>query len=171
MSADDDKKVWAAYTKGVKRAPRISEKPVKKSTGKTPRKFPVADIRQSAAPKPVPVKKSAPLAPDKIIFDKKTERQLRQGAVTVEARLDLHGMTQTEAFAALDKFIAAQAKAGRRTLLVITGKGRGNEGVLKTNFPLWLANLAASAAILNFRPAALKHGGSGAFYVILRRRS
>jgi DNA-nicking Smr family endonuclease len=171
MSADDDRKIWAIYTKGVKRARRVSEKPAKKNAKKTTRKSSIIDIRQDIMPKPAVAKKSVPVALDKIIFDKKTERQLRQGTVAVDARLDLHGMTQAEAFAALDRFIMAQARTGRRTLLVITGKGRGNEGVLRTNFPLWLENISAAPSVLSFRPAALKHGGTGAFYVMLRRRS
>lgn len=102
-------------------------------------------------------------------LDRNIERRLRQGETPIDARIDLHGMRQNEARQALDDFITRQAKAGRRCLLVITGKGRGGEGVLRASLDSWLAASSEAARILALRPAALKHGGAGAFYVLLRR--
>jgi DNA-nicking Smr family endonuclease len=107
--------------------------------------------------------KNAPL-------DHAIERRLRQGSIAIKARLDLHGMRQDEAHGALESFMTRHAKAGHRSLLIITGKGRGGEGVLRSSLEGWLATLPEAGQILALRPAALKHGGTGAFYVLLRRR-
>ena len=80
-------------------------------------------------------------------------------------------LTQSEAFEALARFLHRKVKAGKKILLIVTGKGRGDAGVLKTQLPFWLTQLPEAAQILALRPAAIKHGGSGAFYVLLRRSS
>jgi len=79
-------------------------------------------------------------------------------------------MTQAGAHAALAQFIAAQIKVGRRHLLIITGKGKANRGVLRTNFVSWLETLPDAAHIVGIHQAAIQHGGGGAFYVILKKR-
>jgi DNA-nicking Smr family endonuclease len=102
--------------------------------------------------------------------DRKSERRLREGDITLDARLDLHGMTQAEAHAALTDFMKAQAAAGARNLLIITGKGRNNEGVLRLQLTHWLETLPQAALIRDIRLAAPRHGGDGAFYVMLKRQ-
>lgn len=85
-------------------------------------------------------------------------------------------MTQAEAFGALLGFVESSARAGRRALLVITGKGavgpnatgKGG-GVLRRSVPGWLAASAVARRILTVTPAHIRHGGDGAFYVLLRR--
>jgi DNA-nicking Smr family endonuclease len=157
---NEDEYIWASYAKGVK---RIKKKPLKeKPPAKTPKTSKPIPRRELA-----PIKKTHPGV--SLAMDRRAERKLRDGDVSIEARLDMHGMTQREAHTALTDFIAKQVKAGTRNLLVITGKGRSGEGVLKANFKDWLENLPDAARILAVRPAAIKHGGSGAFYVILRR--
>jgi DNA-nicking Smr family endonuclease len=176
MTRNDDEKIWAEYAKGVKRAqsPRKT-----KSLPRHPRASgdlsPEASVKKKPAPAGLAAKAgrwmaaSAGMTP--VLFDRRMERKLRAGDIIIEARLDMHGMTQKEAYAALTAFIAAQAKASARNLLVITGKGRGGDGVLKSSLAGWLENLPDAARILAVRPAAIKHGGAGAFYVILRRAS
>jgi len=168
----DDKKLWGAYVKSVKRVKRQPTVPKTKLANKSSPQPRIEVPKQSLniALKPAPPNKPSPLLRNKITFDKKTERQLRQGNIFIDARLDLHGMTQAEAYAALDGFVTAQAKVGRRNLLVITGKGRSSEGVLHVNFPGWLETLSAASSVISYRAAATKHGGSGAFYVILKRQ-
>jgi DNA-nicking Smr family endonuclease len=96
-------------------------------------------------------------------------KQLSKGQRPVEATIDLHGMTAEMAHAALRRFIAAQAQAERRCLLVITGKGKADQpGRLKREVPLWLADWRPP--VLAVVPAAPRHGGGGAFYVLLQRR-
>lgn len=137
-----------------------------------------------SAPQPlakVPVKKPAP---DLNPFDRKNVKKLKRGKIEIEARIDLHGMRQTEAHAALIRFIHGSAAMGRRWVLVITGKGsplrasdgdressfgEASRGVLKRSVPLWLAEPELSRLIVSFTEAAIEHGGSGALYVHLRR--
>jgi DNA-nicking Smr family endonuclease len=103
-------------------------------------------------------------------LDHRVEKNIRQGEITLDARIDLHGMTQQKAFEALARFMAANTKAGRCNLLVITGKGKNKEGIIRTSLPGWLQALPEAKRILALRPAAPKHGGDGAFYVLLKKK-
>ena len=120
---------------------------------------------QKSSPPPLPVRAGPPPA-----FDRGMEEKLKKGNVAIEGSLDLHGMTQSEAYEALHRFIRHAVRAGKRTLLVITGKGRvGGGGVLRRQLPLWLEDSALKGAVLAFTPAKQKDGGEGAFYVRLRK--
>ena len=164
MTADEDD-VWAAYVRGVKPigAVKASVKKLKPSLK-----------LHSSHPNPLREREGIPPVSLRVDFtkplDRNLEKRLRQGAVSIDARIDLHGMKQDEAHDALERFLEQQIKNGRRCLLVITGKGRGNEGVLRSNLGKWLAASLNARQILALRSAALKHGGTGAFYVMLRRR-
>lgn len=103
-------------------------------------------------------------------LDRRSAQRLRRGEMPIEARLDLHGMTQDEAHRALHRFIARMHEEGKRAVLVITGKGTDSGGVLRQGVPRWLAEPARRAAILKIETAQPRHGGSGALYVLLRRR-
>lgn len=90
-----------------------------------------------------------------------------------EGRLDLHNMTQDEAHRALNRFISHGQAAGRRCVLVITGKGRssaGMIGVLKQQVPLWLNEPELRNRLLAFAYATPAYGGDGALFVLLKRR-
>ncbi len=108
------------------------------------------------------------------------ERRLRQklsrGRASPEAEIDLHGMRRQEAFFALRKFLLRAQSDGARLVLVITGKGNGaspelTPGILRTCVPDWLCGPEYYAVVAGFEEAARPHGGSGALYVRLRRRS
>lgn len=90
----------------------------------------------------------------------------------IEARLDLHGMTQDEAHRALTRFILRMHEAGRRAVLIVTGKGTREDGggVLRRAVPRWLAEPACRAVILAVSEAQPQHGGGGALYVLVRRK-
>ncbi|MEM1105326.1 MAG: Smr/MutS family protein [Pseudomonadota bacterium] len=98
-------------------------------------------------------------------------RRVQRGQVDISARIDLHGMTQAEADRRLPQFVAAQRGQGARCILIITGKGRGGQGVLRRNFLAWLSQPSARAHVSAYAPAHARHGGGGAFYVFLRRRA
>jgi DNA-nicking Smr family endonuclease len=104
-------------------------------------------------------------------LDTRTMDRLRRGRIRPEARLDLHGMTRQEAHGALTAFMARTESAGRRCVIVITGKGRVSEGggVLRNEVPGWLNAPAIRHRILGFAEAQPKDGGAGALYVLLRR--
>lgn len=105
-------------------------------------------------------------------IDRRTAQRLQRGLRRIEARLDLHGMTQREAHRALGEFVRASGAAGRRCLLIVTGRGIGAEGpgVLKTAVPRWLDEGELRRQILAVAQAQPRDGGAGALYVLLRRR-
>lgn len=118
-----------------------------------------------------------PLTPS-IQMDRKAFDRLVRGKLAPEARLDLHGMTVAEAHPELIRFILNSSAAGLRLVLVITGKGKARPdfgpipqqyGVLKHQVPAWLRLAPLGPAILQVSEAHLKHGGSGALYIYLRR--
>jgi DNA-nicking Smr family endonuclease len=104
--------------------------------------------------------------------DRRTTEKQRRGQLPIEARLDLHGLTQEEAHRALLRFVGDCESRGLRNLLVITGKGSaGNaSGVLKAAVPRWLNERELRPRILSLSWAQPRHGGAGALYVLLRRR-
>jgi DNA-nicking Smr family endonuclease len=112
-------------------------------------------------------------------MDARAFGRMAKGKLTPEARIDLHGLTLAEAHPALREFILASHAAGRRLVLVITGKGKlrdelapmpAREGVLRHQVPQWLAMAPLGPMVLQIAPAHLRHGGTGAYYVYLRRQ-
>ncbi|MEH6477995.1 MAG: Smr/MutS family protein [Sneathiella sp.] len=115
-------------------------------------------------------------------LDRNSSERLRRGKMIIEGRVDLHGLTRKEAFAKLRIFIHSAHRAGKRCVLVITGKGSsiertddasfmggGRKGVLREEVPKWLTEAALHPMVLDYRTAQPKHGGGGALYVLLRR--
>ncbi len=117
---------------------------------------------------------SSPAVPAKTAgFDRATQDKLRKGKLDIEGRIDLHGMTQDEAWQALGRFVARAFKQHKRTLLVITGKGRVSTGggVLRRMLPLWVQSGDLATQVLACTPATIKDGGDGAFYLRLRKHT
>jgi DNA-nicking Smr family endonuclease len=103
-------------------------------------------------------------------LDRRQALRLKRGQLEIEARLDLHGMIQTEAHRELAGFIARSYASGKRTLLVVTGKGtREGTGVLRAAVPRWLTEPALRERVLASAPAQPRDGGGGALYILLRR--
>lgn len=105
-------------------------------------------------------------------LDKRTAQRLRRGQLAVEAKLDLHGLTQDQAHRALADFLVSAQGAGKRCVLVVTGKGltpRGDSGVLRAMLPRWLNTPPLRERVLALQAAQPRHGGTGAFYVLLKR--
>ena len=120
----------------------------------------------------------ATLGTPPIRMDQKQHTRLKRGKLTPEARIDLPGMTLDQAHGALNGFILDAHAQGRRLVLVITGKGKQHRddgpipvrrGALKHLVPQWLNGPGLSQAVLQISEAHQKHGGSGAYYVYLRR--
>jgi DNA-nicking Smr family endonuclease len=113
-----------------------------------------------------------------VLMDAKAHARMTRGKLAPEARIDLHGLTLAEAHPDLIRFILNAQSAGCRLVLVITGKGKQKPdhgpipqrmGVLRHQVPLWLRQMPLGPCVLQITEAHLKHGGSGAFYVYLRR--
>ena len=103
-------------------------------------------------------------------IDRRTLQRLKRGLVTIDARLDLHGMTQEEAHRHLARFLAHHQRQGARCLLVITGIGeRTTGGTLRRMTPRWLAEPENAGRVTAYSPAQKRHGGEGALYVLLKR--
>ena len=102
-------------------------------------------------------------------YDRANAERLKRGKHNIDARIDLHGMTQDEAHRTLAAFIRGARTAGKRCVLVITGRGRAGGGVLKTAVPRWLDEPEFRAQLLAIAPAQPRDGGNGALYVMLRR--
>jgi DNA-nicking Smr family endonuclease len=120
-----------------------------------------------AAGAPAPEKKPSPPRH----LDRPTLDKLARGRLPIEARVDLHGMTQDEAYSLLFSFLHRAHASGLRYVLVITGKGSssGGDGVLRRSVPAWLATPAFRMFVSSHEHAARHHGGSGAIYVRLRK--
>jgi DNA-nicking Smr family endonuclease len=105
-------------------------------------------------------------------IDRANAERLKRGLHNIEAHLDLHGMSQAEAHRELAAFIKLSRDAGRRCVLVITGRGLGpnGPGVLKGLMPRWLEEPELRRHVLAIATAQPRHGGAGATYLLLRRR-
>lgn len=108
-------------------------------------------------------------------IDRRTADRLRRGKLPIEGVLDLHGLRQDEAQVQLTDFLTRVHRSGRRCVLVITGKGQRGDtahegGILRRMLPVWLARAPLADKILLHTPAQPKDGGSGAFYILLRRQ-
>lgn len=105
-------------------------------------------------------------------LEKPVKRKLTRGRLALEARIDLHGMFQSEAHAVLLDFLIRAHERGLRHVLVITGKGRsmGSEGALKRAVPMWFSKPEYRYLISSYEDASMNHGGDGALYVRLARR-
>ncbi|AUH33210.1 Smr/MutS family protein [Paracoccus tegillarcae] len=130
-------------------------------------------LAQSSAMAPSPAER---LAQHALRMDHKTHRKMQQGKLRPEARLDLHGMTLAQAHPELMQFVLSCQAAGKRLVLIITGKGRGDHGPLPTRpgalrhqVPIWLHQPPLAAAVQQVQAAHYRHGGEGAYYVYLRR--
>ena len=121
---------------------------------------------------------SGEAGPAALNMDRTTFQRMKRGKVRPEARIDLHGMTADAAHQRLTAFLFQAQASGRRLVLVITGKGRpGSDegpvpyrmGVLRRSLPEWLGRAPLKPIVQQIAEAHQRHGGSGAFYVYLRR--
>lgn len=187
---------WSAYAKGVRRLGEKQElgppeKPVNPPAASSRAPFPPSWtegvtafkekqastaqgqnlVQEDLAPTPpAPPQSQEPPLP-RAPLDIRIERNLSLGDVVIEARLDLHGKTEQAAYGSFSSFIEANAAKGRRLLLIVTGRGKDGESVLRKNLPRWCDVPPFSAHILAVRLAAPHHGGDGAYYVLLRKRA
>jgi len=105
-------------------------------------------------------------------LDPRLVSRLRRGDFSMQAHLDLHGMTQAEGKAALTEFILESVRKGRRAVLVVHGRGLRSPGglaVLKHATAQWLSRGAIGPYVLAFTTARIYDGGAGAVWVLLRR--
>lgn len=126
---------------------------------------PAAKPAKAVKPKPSPKPAAKPVCDTPPEIGGHRAAQLRKGRGEPEARLDLHGMTQAEAHRALLRFLTRARANEARMVLVIPGKS----GVLNRQFKLWLAQGEFATLVSGVSGAHKRHGGSGAFYVLLKK--
>jgi DNA-nicking Smr family endonuclease len=126
------------------------------------------------APPAKAVKHVAPPMPPLTVLGRRERSQLSRGRKEIDARLDLHGMTQERAHRALATFLQRASYDGMSFVLIITGKGRtgsleSERGILRRQVPIWLGLPEFRALVVGFEEAHIGHGGAGALYVRVRR--
>jgi DNA-nicking Smr family endonuclease len=178
--SDEERALWAGFARSI--APlRQPRGPAKASEADLISSTAIAVSDRARAPsvaKPRPV--SAPEAGAPALLGRRLKARVARGRDPIDARIDLHGMTQTQAHAALLSFLHRAQAHGARTALIVTGKGSGKagagasndaieRGVLKRQVPMWLALPEFRPFIVAFDDAHVGHGGHGALYVRLRR--
>ncbi len=170
----EERALWRGIARSVKPL-RRKRKP--EAAEELAAEAPKASVPKPAArSQPTPARPSKAPAPAPLTRLARRERQkLARGGTPIDARIDLHGMTQAQAHAALARFLRGAQADGARFVLVITGKGgRGADaaaerGVLRRQVPLWLGLPEFRDAVVGFEAAHFAHGGEGALYVRLRR--
>jgi DNA-nicking Smr family endonuclease len=105
-------------------------------------------------------------------LDRRVLRKLRRGEFSVQAHLDLHGLSRQEAREKVEWFLTEAVVAGHRCVLIIPGRGLHSSGqgpVLKDVVRAWLSRGKIGRSVLAFTSARPVDGGAGALYVLLRR--
>lgn len=167
--SDEDRVLWNLVAKSA--TPLKGRKAVEEDTPRS-----AADEKSQSGTVKGAAHAAAPVVPPKRqhvmhALDRPTLEKLAVGKLQIEGRVDLHGMTQSEAHALLLSFLQRAHANGVRYVLVITGKGfsSGGDGVLKRQVPAWLSTPPFRALVSSHDLAARRHGGEGALYVRLRR--
>jgi len=173
--SEEERSLWDSVAKQVKplrKKPRPAKAQPSESVSHPTVAKPVPPPRPIAlayAPKPAksPVPPLAPLG-------RRERSRLSRGTNEIDARLDLHGMTQTRAHRALFGFLQRAHHDGLTFVLIITGKGKvsgaeAERGVLRRQVPHWLSLPEFRSLVVGFEEAHIGHGGEGALYVRIRR--
>jgi DNA-nicking Smr family endonuclease len=172
--SEEEKALWRAVAKST--TPLRRRKPVIDVDDDEEVHTPQPGVRQSRPssalqPRPTTARPSPPpLAP----LGRREKSRLAKGRNAIDARIDLHGMTQARAHRALIAFLHRAHSDGATFVLVITGKGKASvldreRGVLRRQVPLWLALPDLRSLVVGYEEAHIGHGGEGALYVRLRR--
>ena len=170
--SDDERALWDTVTRAVaplrkRKATKRDEPPV--AADAPPPAKPARVVR--SAPAVAPKAAAPPLVP----LGRRMRSKLARGAEPIDDHIDLHGMTQADAHAALAHFLRRAQARGARVVLVITGKGaaagdfQSERGILRRQVPHWLESAALRPLVVGFENAGIGHGGTGALYVRLRR--
>ncbi|MEQ8404919.1 MAG: Smr/MutS family protein [Oceanicaulis sp.] len=180
----EERDLWRRVAKGVNpldsaRLKRLDDpSPPKMDAAPRPAPGPLKSGAAHATPRREPAQKTP--------ADRSTEKKVRRGRVEVEARIDLHGLTSAKARRDLLRFLQRAQGNGVRQVLVITGKGAGARaldrrkfepwepdspplpGVLRRSFAQWMSDPDFASLVSGYAEAHRRHGGSGAFYVMVR---
>ncbi len=173
--SDEERALWERMAKEIKplrKKPRSGKTEPASVEAETTAAGKADTPPNSLAPAKMPPA-TRPIAPPLAPLGRRERAQLSRGRKQIDARLDLHGMTQTRAHRELFGFLQRAHSDGLTFVLVITGKGRAGDdperGVLRRQVPQWLSLPEFRALVVGFEEAHIGHGGEGALYVRIRR--
>lgn len=177
--SDEDRQLWDHVRRTAAPLRPVLPEPPPPAPPEAPPRVPAPAGALPAAP----AKREKPKPPPGVLvplggLDRKTLTRLGRGSVAIDARIDLHGMTQDAAHHRLLRFLDTARGEGARIVLVITGKGApdgpefggAGRGVLRRAVPAWLASAPFRLHVSGYESAGRRHGGEGALYVRLRRK-
>jgi DNA-nicking Smr family endonuclease len=188
----DDLDLWRHTARSVtplrKAKPRVPEVGAPQEQQPKPRPPPPKSpphpptVARTISPPQSP-KRGAPKPPPPLVpIERRKARRIARGIVEIDDRIDLHGLRQADAERRLRAFLLGARAQGLRTVLVITGKGgargvgprddgieRSEPGVLRRSVPMWLEQPELRDCVAGIAPAHIRHGGSGAIYIHLRK--
>ena len=153
--SEDDLLIWQKVARTVQ--------PLELQGKQTPRPATPPHMHLSPAPKMIRRMPQGELALN-------GDKFVRRGRVEINQKIDLHDLTRDQAFPALLRRLTRAHVSGARCVLVVTGKGPNLEGVLRKSLPGWLMDPHIRPIVASFSQAHIRHGGSGAFYVFLKRK-
>ncbi len=153
---DEDRKIWQQVARTVR--PLSAPKPQTKLKTNLQ-----AHIHLPPAPTPIIHKRAGDI-------QTRADRKVRRGQIQIERTIDLHDLTAAAAFATLKRRLLLAHECSHRTVLIITGKGQNLKGILRQSLPTWLNDPSIRQIISSTAQAHIKHGGTGAMYVFLKRR-
>lgn len=195
-SSNDDLALWSKVTETVRplrksrselRAPLMPSATRAERSAAADEELPSAsEARPTPAKKPAEEPPHARSAPPLTGLDRRTRQKLARGNAEIDDRIDLHGLGRDAARISLKNFLISARAAGRRTVLVITGKGQSpysshtlhgyqhvntpeRQGVIRRALPQWLDEPEFRVHVAGYQPAHPRHGGGGAFYIRLRK--
>lgn len=181
--APDEQALWALVAATVKpmhpgqkiEAPQAPAA----AAARNPDRAGVGPKRVATAPAPPRPPSAAPAE----TLDSGWDRQISSGRIVPDLVIDLHGLRREAARRLLYERVVSAAERGHRVILVITGKGsepgpspadlmegRPTRGAIRADLPRWLGEEGLSTRIAAVRRAHPRHGGSGAAYLILKRK-
>src|SRR5262245_4181961 len=175
----DEMELWRHVAQSVRpiKSKRRPAPPKDEAPSTPPAKAKVAKAAKPPQPAAPPAKAQAPIKPHELThglshgIDRRQAERFRKGKLPLEGKIDLHGRTQQDAHDDLLAFLKRAHAAGKRTVLVVTGKGMttSKTGILRQAVPRWLNEPAFRHLVLAFDYAEPQHGGEGALYVLLKR--
>jgi DNA-nicking Smr family endonuclease len=177
--SEEERALWSSIARSITPLPgsQTTATAATSAPSESERAPPPAAPSPATRPEAPADKRPPPLAP----LGRRLKQRVVRGREPIDGRLDLHGKTQSEAHAALLRFLRRAQGDGAKLVLVVTGKGTRREtnsrssegpaerGVLRRQVPLWLALPEFRPFVVAFEDAHIFHGGEGALYVRLRR--
>ncbi len=165
-----ERALWSRVAASVRPLPGKAAVAPPASPPPTPRADPPSQRAPTPPPRPL-YEGRQPAGVAAATLDGGWDRKLGRGDVAPDRVIDLHGHTVDAAYRVLTEALDRAASAGERIILVITGKGSGERpGRIRAELAHWLDRGEHRGRVAALRPAHPRHGGGGAFYLILRRR-